>query len=119
MATRKAGQGSKWIRKSTRLAIYMRDGMACIYCQSAVEDGERLTLDHVRPCAKGGQNGTENLVTCCHRCNSSRKDRSLRSWAEVVSTYTGAESAADVLARVRRHVRRTLPRAAALEALRA
>ena len=34
---RKTNQGSKWIRKSTRLAIYYRDGLCCVYCGAAGE----------------------------------------------------------------------------------
>ena len=112
MATRKAGQGSKWIAKSTRLAIYLRDGMSCVYCGHAVEEGERLTLDHIRPASKGGQNSPTNLVTACLHCNSARGNRSLAAFARGVAEYTGQDAAA-VVARVRRHARRALPRAEA------
>lgn len=37
---KKRTQGMNWIRKDKRLAIYMRDGMACVYCG--------LTLDHLK-----------------------------------------------------------------------
>ena len=112
MATRKAGQGSKWIRPTTRLAIYLRDGMACIYCGHAVEEGERLSLDHIRPASHGGQNDVTNLVTCCSHCNSARGNRPLRTWCRAVAGYTG-EDAVAIERRVRAHARRALPREAA------
>jgi 5-methylcytosine-specific restriction endonuclease McrA len=114
MATRKAGQGSKWIRPTTRLAIYLRDGLCCAYCGHAVEEGERLSLDHLSPASRGGQNDASNLVTCCSHCNSARGNRPLRTWCRAVSAYTG-EDAAAIERRVRKLSRRALPRDEARE----
>lgn len=83
------GQGMNWIRPEKRLAIYLRDGMACCYCGKAVEESARLTLDHLRPYSKGGSNEPTNLVTCCHTCNSARGKRSWRQFAETVAKYLG------------------------------
>lgn len=80
-------QGMNWIRKDKRLAIYIRDGLACVYCGRGVEDGAQLTLDHIRPYSKGGKNTAKNLVTCCHTCNSARGDRPWREWLEAVAQY--------------------------------
>jgi 5-methylcytosine-specific restriction endonuclease McrA len=71
------GQGMNWIRKEKRLAIYLRDGLACCYCGGAVEDGAKLTLDHIKCHDHGGSNDATNLVTCCHSCNSARGARSV------------------------------------------
>lgn len=65
-------QGMNWIRKEKRLAIYLRDGMACCYCGASVEEGTQLTLDHLRCHVNGGGNDTTNLVTACFRCNSAK-----------------------------------------------
>ena len=32
-----ATNGSKWIRPEKRMAIYLRDGLACVYCGEGVE----------------------------------------------------------------------------------
>jgi len=80
-------QGSKWISRPTRLAIYLRDGMACVYCGNTVEDGASLTLDHLTPYREEGVNHHTNLVTACHRCNSSRGDRSWEDFAKAVAEY--------------------------------
>lgn len=85
--TIKRTQGMNWIRQEKRLAIYLRDGMACVYCGSSVEDGAKLTLDHLQAYSNGGSNETTNLVTCCHRCNSARGNRSWRSFAGKVAEY--------------------------------
>ena len=80
MAGRKKGQGSKWIRPEKRLAIYLRDGLACAYCGAKAEDGKPLSLDHLLPCSKGGGNHEGNLVTCCLKCNSRRGNMDLDVW---------------------------------------
>ena len=104
-------QGMNWCRPGTRLAIYLRDGMACAWCGATVEDGARLTLDHVRPHSAGGSNAPKNLVTACHRCNSSRGTRSVPAFAEAVASYLnhGADAAA-IVRHVRACTRRLLPR---------
>jgi hypothetical protein len=58
----------------SRNNIYRRDGYTCMYCDSK----ENLTLDHVIPKCKGGQNEWDNLVTCCKKCNSDKGDKSLK-----------------------------------------
>lgn len=83
MASRKEGQGSKWITKKRRLAIYLRDGGKCIYCGAHVSTGVLLTLDHVLACNNGGTNESSNLVTACRSCNSSKSDLTTRMWYAV------------------------------------
>ena len=78
-------QGMNWITQHKRLAIYMRDGLACAYCGDGVEDGAKLTLDHLTPYSEGGSNHESNLVTCCQRCNSSRGNRSVEQFAAGVA----------------------------------
>jgi len=67
--TSRKWQGSNWIRKSTRLRIYARDGFRCVYCDSR----KRLTLDHIKPHVRGGSNAPTNLLTACLSCNSRRQ----------------------------------------------
>ncbi len=116
-------QGSKWCRQSTRLAIYLRDGLACVYCGAALEENTQLTLDHVRPVSKGGDNKAGNLVTACSRCNSSRGSRTVAAFAAAVALYLSAENPEQVMEQIVRHVnnckRRSLPRAQARAMLKA
>lgn len=76
-----------WIRQDKRLAIYLRDGLACAYCGDSVEGGAQLTLDHVRSHNGGGHNDESNLVTACLRCNASKNSRTLAQFAKAVAAY--------------------------------
>lgn len=99
-----------WISQHKRLAIYLRDGLSCCYCGSSVTDGAQLTLDHLKPYSKGGSNEATNLVTCCGKCNSSRGNRSYTRFAAQVAGYINhGVKATDIVAHVRRCVRRALP----------
>lgn len=103
--------GSKWCRPSTRLAIYLRDGMACVYCGATLEDGVQFQLDHVVPHSHGGSNDPSNLVTACSRCNASRGNRSIPTFAEAVAEYLNHNiKAAYILRHVRNCRKRQLPR---------
>jgi 5-methylcytosine-specific restriction endonuclease McrA len=59
--------------KPTRENIFKRDGMKCIYL--GCESNKNLTLDHVIPRSRGGDNTWENLATCCSKCNGRKGDR--------------------------------------------
>lgn len=100
-------QGMNWIRPERRLALYLRDGLACCYCGEAVEDGAKLTLDHLTPHSQDGGNENENLVTCCHRCNSSRGDRDWRDFAKVTAAYLNHDVSA---AKIITHIQKTITR---------
>ena len=112
----KRTQGMNWIRREKRLALYLRDGLACVYCGERVEDGAQLTLDHLRPYSKGGTNHEMNLVTACHRCNSRRGSRTVRGFCRAVSAYLNHNIAAR---EIERHVRRCAARQINVQAARA
>lgn len=97
---RKRNQGSNWIRRDKRLAIYLRDDCRCAYCGRGVEMGALLTLDHLRAVELGGRNTADNLVTSCRSCNSSKQDLTLRAWYRILR-----ESGHDT-AKVSRRIRR-------------
>lgn len=87
-AERKANwNGMNWIRQAKRLAIYLRDGLACAYCGASVEDGASLQLDHVVPVEKGGANEAGNLITCCDRCNQAKGERNLAEFVRATAAY--------------------------------
>lgn len=117
---RRTGNG-KWCSGLKRLAIYLRDGLACCYCQAAVEDGVVLSLDHVECYSHGGSNDATNLVTSCRQCNSVRGNRSVADFAADVAGYLTADvaareaKAAEIVARVAELTARQLPRAEARE----
>jgi hypothetical protein len=55
----------------SRVNIFRRDDHKCLYCDSK----KNLTLDHVIPKSRGGDNGWENLATCCVNCNKNKNDK--------------------------------------------
>ena len=57
-----------------RLRIYMRDKFRCQYCGEKKPVGE-LTLDHILPRSRGGDNSPVNIVTACVPCNNRKSDR--------------------------------------------
>lgn len=111
----KRTQGMNWIRPVKRLAIYMRDGLACVWCGATLEDAV-LTLDHLKPYSKKGDHDATNLVTCCHRCNSSRGNRSVTAFARAVAAYLNhGVKPTTILAHIARQRRRVLDIPAAKE----
>ena len=54
-----------------RQRIYKRDNNECTYCGSK----KNLTIDHIIPKSRGGQNTWMNLVTCCSSCNRLKGDK--------------------------------------------
>lgn len=69
--------GMNWINKTKRLGIYLRDGLSCGYCGRGIEEGIKMTLDHIVPDVDGGTNHESNLITCCKNCNSQKNGDSL------------------------------------------
>lgn len=102
-------QGMNWIRQEKRLAIYLRDGCACVYCGATIETGAILSLDHLKPHSKGGNNHESNLITCCKSCNDRRNNRSLSTWIRIVAAYVNhGITADDIRADIRRLTSRKL-----------
>ena len=81
---------TRWIRRSTRTALYARDEYRCTYCLCAVSPGVQLspgvveasipgtalaTLDHRTPRSLGGTNDRANLTTACVSCNAAKGER--------------------------------------------
>ena len=54
--------------KPSRAMIYKRDNNTCQYCGST----RRLTIDHVIPRCRGGDDSWENLVVACSTCNTKK-----------------------------------------------
>src|SRR5262245_65744805 len=57
-----------------RLRIYMRDKFRCQYCGEKKGVAE-LTLDHILPRSRGGDNSPVNIVTAFIKCNNRKSNR--------------------------------------------
>lgn len=68
--------------KPSRTMIYKRDGHKCQYCGSTKE----LTIDHIIPRSRGGEDTWENLVVACMPCNTRKSDKLLEETNLVLQT---------------------------------
>jgi 5-methylcytosine-specific restriction endonuclease McrA len=57
-----------------RLEVFARDAYRCVYC-GLVYDTEALTVDHVQPKVRGGDDSSGNVVTACSACNTRKGHR--------------------------------------------
>lgn len=57
-----------------RTRIYMRDKFRCQYCGDKKAASE-LTLDHILPRSRGGDNSPFNVVSACVSCNQRKGNR--------------------------------------------
>jgi 5-methylcytosine-specific restriction endonuclease McrA len=64
--------------ESLRRRIFRRDGFRCVYC-GTILPVESLTLDHVQPRMRGGDQSEGNIVTSCQTCNAEKGATS--AWA--------------------------------------
>lgn len=67
----------RWIPKKVRFnrtAVFRRDQHVCQYCAKALTP-VKLTLDHIFPRARGGENSWKNCVTACFLCNNQKGNR--------------------------------------------
>jgi 5-methylcytosine-specific restriction endonuclease McrA len=74
--------GSNWIRKAKRYAIYARDNFSCCYCGTCFDSVKGLSLDHVVARENGGGNEATNLVTACISCNSRKGDMPIHQFVD-------------------------------------
>lgn len=66
----------------SRENVYKRDNFSCVYCGCI--NKKTLTLDHVFPTSKGGQNTFENVVTACRKCNGEKADLTLEEYGKEI-----------------------------------
>lgn len=56
--------------RPSKSMIYKRDKHKCQYCGSTKD----LTIDHIIPKSRGGEDTWENLVVACSTCNTKKGD---------------------------------------------
>ena len=67
--------GHKW--RTIRQEVLIRDNFTCRYCG---EKYDKMHVDHVIPCSRGGTNDVSNLVTACPSCNLSKNAKLEGEW---------------------------------------
>jgi len=58
-------------KKKTRDAVFKKYGERCVECGSYID----LTMDHIIPVSKGGEDIIENLQPLCKSCNSKKGNK--------------------------------------------
>lgn len=69
--------GRQAIPAELRLAVYERDGFACVDCGAQAN----LSCDHEIPVTSGGETSLKNLRTRCMPCNLKKGSKNARSAA--------------------------------------
>ena len=75
--------------KPTRSLILKRDGHTCQYCGYK---GPNLTIDHILPRSRGGQDTWQNLVTSCLSCNNCKDNLTPEEWATALKRVFNRET---------------------------
>jgi 5-methylcytosine-specific restriction endonuclease McrA len=85
-----SGKKEKTKRYTTfsKKLVWKRDNYTCQYCgktKSQMEDdGFILTIDHIVPRCKGGQNTFDNTVACCSDCNSKKDSTDIVKFCKIM-----------------------------------
>ena len=71
-------------KRKWRQSIKEHWNYKCAYCESE----ENLTLDHITPRAKGGNDRITNLVCACDACNKSKGHEHWSDWYMTQDFFT-------------------------------
>ena len=73
-----------------RRAIKEHFDCTCVYCGKSYEL-HKLTIDHVHPKCKGGEDITTNVVPSCRRCNQEKGSNHWLDWMRSTFGITDRE----------------------------
>lgn len=79
---------SKEAKRLWRQSIRKAWDDKCAYCGQPPIDERSLTLDHVKPKSKGGEDMTTNCVPACKNCNHSKGSLEWKEWFRAQDFYT-------------------------------
>jgi 5-methylcytosine-specific restriction endonuclease McrA len=75
------------ICRNTGVILFAPEGpvyFECRWCREAILEPRRLSLDHILPLAKGGNNTNENCAITHRACNLLRGDMDGERWRTLV-----------------------------------
>ncbi len=81
----------------TNQALFGRDRNVCLYCGRSFADSS-LTRDHIVPTSRGGNDGWDNVVSACKRCNHYKGSRLLEECGVQLLALPYAPNFAEYLA---------------------
>lgn len=60
----------------------------CAYCGNPPIDDRSLTIDHVKPRCRGGEDRTSNVIPACESCNSHKGSCEWVGWYRMQEFYS-------------------------------
>jgi hypothetical protein len=75
-------------RRQWRAGIRAAWNDRCAYCGQPPIDEESLTIDHVKPRCKGGEDRTSNVIPACRSCNQAKGSEEWVSWYSRQAFYS-------------------------------
>lgn len=75
-------------RRLWRAAIKEAWNNRCAYCGATPIEDQSLTIDHVKPRSKGGQDCTSNVIPACRSCNQEKGSDEWIAWFRMQPFYT-------------------------------
>ncbi|WGL30501.1 HNH endonuclease [Synechococcus phage S-CRES2] len=75
-------------RRLWRAAIKEAWSNRCAYCGATPIEDQSLTIDHVKPRSKGGQDCTSNVIPACRSCNQEKGSDEWIAWFRMQPFYT-------------------------------
>jgi len=85
MKTNKVDIYNKLSKSNLRGNIWEKTGGICWYCGIQTNPWRNFCIDHVIPISSGGDEGDNNLVPCCSKCNSRKRDGNIERLREILS----------------------------------
>ena len=75
-------------RRQWRQSIKDAWNNRCAYCGKPPIDDSSLTIDHVRPKSKGGEDKTSNVIPACSACNQDKSSADWVAWYRLQAFYS-------------------------------
>lgn len=75
-------------KRRWKAAIKTAWGNRCAYCGKPPIDDNSLTIDHVRPRSRGGEDLTANCIPACKLCNHAKGSEQWVAWYRMQPYYS-------------------------------